>query len=216
MNRRMTTRIADDMREGFSKLRVDIGHYTEPETDVDQARRILPNHAPKMVLARSQLLLDTLLNYLMEDAEEAMADAPTEVQIEFYNLDLRGRVKKAFSLDPGLMKLSFDPRLIAGGVAAGATATAGGFITMLFLFGLISRIAGGMATLVATALAFKFAHDCRAATDWTRERLKKDVDGYLTLSEQQTSSWLVNVEEFFVAEFKKFRDGEGHPNGGPA
>ena len=216
MNRRMTARIADDVRQEFGKLRTDLGHYTEPETDVDQARRILPEHAPTMVLARSQLLLDTLLNYLMGDAEEALVDAPTGVQIEFYDLDLRDRVKKNFTLDPGLLKLSFDPRLIAGGVAAGAAATAGGLSTALFLCGLISRIVGGVATLAATAIAFKLAYDCRPAADWTRERLKKDVDGYVTLSEQQASSWLASVEEFFVAEFKRFRDGEGRPNGGAA
>ena len=216
MNRRMTARIADDLREEFGKLRVDLGHYTEPETDVGQARRILPEHAPKMVLARSQLLLDTLLNYLMKDAAESLADAPRGVLIEFYGLDLRDRVKKTFTLDPGLLKLSFDPRLIAGGVAAGATATAGGLTTALFLCGLISRIVGGVATLAATALAFKLAYDCRPAADWTRERLKKDVDGYVTLSEQQASSWLSSVEEFFVAEFKRFQDGEGRADGGAA
>lgn len=213
MNRRMTVRIADDVREEFRKLHMDLGHYTEPEADVDQAHRILLKHAPQMVLARSQLLLDTLLNYLMEDAEEALADAPTAVKNEFYDLDLRGRVKKTFSLEPGSLKFSFDPRLIAGGVAAGATATAGGLATTLFLFGLISRIAGGVATLVATALAFKLAYDCRAAADWTREGLKKDVDGYVTLSEQQVSSWLASVEEFFVAEFEKFRDVEVRTDG---
>ena len=216
MNRRMTARIADDMREEFGKLRVELGHYTEPEADVDQARRILPEHAPTMVLARTQLLLDTLLNYLMEDAEAALADASTEIQIEFYDIDLRGRVKKSFALDPESLKLSFDPRLIAGGIAAGAAATAGSLATALFLFGLISRIAGGVATLVATALAFKIAYDCRPAADWTRKRLEKDVDEYITLSEQQVSSWLASVEEFFVVEFKKFRDGEGRLDGGMA
>ena len=216
MNRRMTARIADDVREEFGKLRVELGHYTEPEADVDQARRILPEHAPTMVLARTQLLLDTLLNYLMEDAEAALADASTEIQIEFYDIDLRGRIKKSFALDPESLNLSFDPRLIAGGIAAGAAATAGSLATALFLFGLISRIAGGVATLVATALAFKIAYDCRSAADWTRKRLEKDVDEYVTLSEQQVSSWLASVEEFFVVEFKKFRDGEGRLDGGMA
>ena len=207
MNRRMTARIADDMREEFRKLRSELGHYMEPEADVGQARRILPTHAPTMVLARAQLLLDTLLNYLMEDAEEALTDAPTGVQVKFYELDLRKSVRKTFA--PESLELSLDARLVAGGVAAGATAMAGGLATTLFLFGLISRIAGGAVTLIATALAFKLAYDCRVATDWTRERLKKDVDGYVIRAEQQTSSWLASVEEFFVTEFGKFRDDEG-------
>lgn len=209
MNRRMTARIADDVREEFGKLRLELGHYMEPEADVGQARRILPTHAPTMVLARAQLLLDTLLNYLMEDAEEALTDAPAGVQIKFYELDLRKSVRNTFASRPESLELSLDARLVAGGVAAGATAVVGGLATTLFPFGLIPRIAGGAATLIATALAFKLGYDCRVAADWTRERLKKDVDGYMTLAEQRTSSWLASVEEFFVAEFRKFRDDEG-------
>ena len=206
MNQRMTARIADDIRDEFGKLRVELGHYTKPEADVEQARRLLAEHVPTTALARAQLLLDTLLNYLMEDAAEALADAPTAVKNEFYALDLRSRVKKSFTLEPESLELSFDQRLLYGGVAAGATATAGGLSTALFLCGLVSRIIGGVATLVASALAFKLAY--AAATDTARKRLQDDVEGYVTLSEKQTSSWLASVEEFFVAEFEKFRNGE--------
>lgn len=214
MNRGMTARISGDIREEFGKLRVELGHYTKPDAAVDQARRLLAEHVPTTALARAQLLLDTLLNYLMEDAAEALADAPTAVKNEFYALDLRGRVKKSFTLEPESLELSFDQRLIYGGVAAGATATAGGLATTLLLCGLVSRIIGGVATLVVSALAFKLAY--AAATDTARKQLQDDVEGYVTLSEQQVSSWLASVEEFFVAEFKKFQDDEGRPDVGIA
>ena len=158
-----------------------------------------------MVVAKTQLLLDTLLNYLMEDAIAALADAPTAVKNEFYDLDLRSRIKESFSLEPESLKFSFDPRVIAGGVATGVTAATGGLMTALLLSGLLPRLLGGAATLVASAVAFRIAHT--ATTGTALQRLRNEVDDYVTQSEQQVSSWLANIEDFFVSAFKEFQDG---------
>ena len=168
MNPRATARIVADTREQFAELREKLNFYFEPNADVDQVRLLLVEHVPTMVVGKTQLLLDTLLNYLMEDAEEALSDASTTAKNEFYNLDLRNRVKKSFTLEPGSLEFSFDPRLIAGGVAAGTTAVAGGLITALFLSELIFRIAGGAAALVASAVAFKIAHTAMTDTALNR------------------------------------------------
>ena len=205
MNRRTGVRIGADIREEFDELREKLNRHLEPDADVDQARRMLVEHTPVMVVAKTQLLLDTLLNYLMEDATEALTDAPTTVKNAFYDLDLRASIRKSFSLKPELLELSFDPRIIVGGVAAGSTATAGGLMTALFLSGLIFRIVGGVATLVASAIAFQIAHT--ATTGTALQRLRNDLDEYLTHSEQQVSSWLTNIEEYFVSAFKEFQDG---------
>ncbi len=205
MNRRARERIKTDIHEEFDEMREKLNRHIEPDMDVDQARRILIEHAPAMVVAKTQLLLDTLLNYLMEDATETLTDAPTTVKNAFYDLDLRTCIKKSFSLKPELLELSFDSRIIAGGVAAGSTATAGGLMTALFLSGLIFRIVGGVATLVASAIAFQIAHT--ATTGTALQRLRNDLDEYLTNSEQQVSSWLTNVEEYFFSAFKEFQDG---------
>ena len=161
MNRRATARIVADTREEFAELREKLSFYIEPNADVNQVRRLLVEHAPTMVAAKTQLLLDTLLNYLMKDATEALTDAPTTVKNEFYNLDLRSCVKKSFTMEPESLEFSFDPRVIVGGVVASATVATGGLITALFLSELISRIVGGVATLVASAVAFRIAHTCR-------------------------------------------------------
>ena len=211
MNRRATARIATDIREEFAELHEKLSRHLDPNADVDQVRLILVEHAPSMVVAKTQLLLDTLLNYLMEDATEALTDAPTTVKNEFYDLDLRSRVKKSFTLEPESLEFSFDPRVIAGRVAASATAAAGGLITALFLSELISRIVGGVATLVASAVAFRIAHTATTGTAF--QRLQEDMDDYLTHSEQQVSSWLVDIEEYFVSAFKEFQDGQGRSSG---
>lgn len=212
MNRRTRKRIVADIREEFDEIREKLSRHLEPNADVDQARGILVEHAPAMVVAKTQLLLDTLLNYLMENATETLTDAPTTVKNAFYDLDLRTCIKKSFSLKPELLELSFDSRIIAGGVAAGSTATAGGLMTALFLSGLIFRIVGGVATLVASAIAFQIAHT--ATTGTALQRLRDDLGEYLTDSEQQVSSWLTDVEEYFVSDFKKFQDEAERSNKG--
>ena len=205
MNRRATARIVADTREEFAELREKLSFYIEPNADVNQVRRLLVEHAPTMVVAKTQLLLDTLLNYLMKDATEALTDAPTTVKNEFYNLDLRSCVKKSFTMEPESLEFSFDPRVIVGGVVASATVATGGLITALFLSELISRIVGGVATLVASAVAFRIAHT--ATTGTALQRLQKDMNDYLDHSEQQVSSWLESIEKYFVEAFKEFQDG---------
>ena len=95
MNRRAAAQITADTREEFDELREDLSRHLEADTDVDQERRQLVDHVRTMVVAKTQLLLDTLLNYLMEDAIAALADAPTAVKNDFYDLDLRSRVKQS-------------------------------------------------------------------------------------------------------------------------
>ncbi len=214
MNRRAAKRITADTREEFDELRKDLSHHFGADADVDQERRQLVDHVRTMVVAKTQLLLDTLLNYLMEDAIAALADAPTAVKNEFYDLDLRSRVKESFPLEPESLEFSFDPRVIVGGIAAGATAAAGGLMTALLLSGLIPRLVGGVATLVASAVAFRIAHT--STTGIALQRLRNDVDAYVTQSEQQVSSWLAGVEDYFVAVFKEFQNDETRAEGGTA
>ena len=214
MNRQAVTRITADVREEFAELRERLSRHLDPDADVDQARRMLADHVQTMVVARAQLLLDTLLNYLMEDATEALTDAPTAVKNAFYDLDLQARIKESFSLEPESLKFSHDPRVVAGGVAASATAAAGGLMTALLLSGLIPRLVGGAASLVVSAVAFRIAHT--ATTGTALQRLRNEVDDYVTQSEQQVSSWLANVEDFFVSTFKEFQDGGGRAKEGTA
>ena len=115
MKRWVAARIAEDAREEFGELRTELNRHLEPEADVDQTRNLLAERVPARVVARTQLLLDTLLNYLMEEAIGALTDSPTAVKNEFYDLDLRRRIEQSFTLEPESLEFSFDPRKIAGG-----------------------------------------------------------------------------------------------------
>ncbi len=210
MNHQATERIAADIHREFKELHKDLSGYLESDADLDQERCHLKKHVPARIDARAQLLLDTLLNYLMEDAIAELADAPTAAKNAFYDLDLRSRVKESLSLEPESLEFSADPRVIVGGIAAGLTATTGGFMTALLLRGLIPRLVGGAATLVAAAVAFRIAHTATSGT--ALQRLRNEVDDYVTQSEQQVTAWLANVEDFFVSAFREFQDDGGWAN----
>lgn len=211
MNRRAAMQITADTREEFAELCEQLSRHIDPDSDVDQTQRMLADHVPAVVVERAQLLLDTLLNYLMEDAIEALTDAPTTIKNEFYDLDLRSRVKQSFTLEPEPLEFSHDPRVIAGGVATGVTAATGGLMTALLLSGLIPRLVGGVATLVASAVAFRIAHT--ATTGIALQRLRNDVDAYVTQSKHHVSSWLADAEDFFVSAFEEFQEDKTRAEG---
>ena len=208
---RAMSAIKEHIGEEFKKLRMELGDYIDPNADVGDVRQMLTEDAPISVVARANLLLDTLLNYLMKDAIEALADASPAIKNEFYDLDLRQQVKKAFIIELGSPKISFDPRVLVGSVAAGVLAMAGILATALLPWGLLGRIVGSLATVGASAVAFKRGFGCKPAATWARERLTEDLDKYLILAEQRVTSWLVGVENFFGEEFGAFlerTDGE--------
>lgn len=202
MNRRAAKQIALNIRDEFAGIRKDAGRHLDPEVTVDHARELLAQHVPALVIGRAQVLLDSLLSYLMEDAIEALSNAPTDVKNDFYAQDLRARLKGSYSLEPQTLQFSFDPRVVAGGVAAGGTLVAGGLIVGLVLAGVLSRIIAGLATLVASAVAYRFAHS--AGTASARRAIESDLSAYLAQSEAQVSEWLEGVERSFVEAFDKF------------
>ena len=202
MNANANMKIAESIRDEFASIRKDVQRHLAPDVTIDHARALLAQHVPELVVGRAQLLLDSLLSYLMEDAVGSLADAPTEVKNEFYAQDLRTRVKGSFSLDPKTLTYSFDRRLVYGGVAAGGVLVAGGVAVVLFLPTVVPPVLIGLGSIVASAVAFRVAYS--AGTDSARRKLESDVDGYLEQAEAQMKEWLAGVERAFAEGFDKF------------
>jgi len=202
MKRRAAKQIAADIRDEFAAIRKDVRRHLAPEITVDHARELLAQHVPALVVGRAQVLLDSLLSYLMEDAIEALSSAPTDIKNDFYARDLRTRLKGSYSLEPETLQFSFDPRVVAGSVAAGSTLVAGGLIAGLALAGVLSRIIAGLATLVASAIAYRLAHS--AATARARRALESDLLAYLDHAKTQVSEWLEGVDRAFGEAFDQF------------
>ena len=91
---------------------------------------------------------------------------------------------------------------MAGGLAAAGTLAAGGLVVGLLLGGMLSRLAGGLATLVASAVAFRVAYSATMGS--ARRQLEANVFDYLARSEEQVSVWLKSVEKSFIEAVDEF------------
>jgi hypothetical protein len=202
MNANATTKISENIRQEFAGIRRDVQLHLAPGVTIDHARVLLAQHVPELVVGRAQLLLDSLLNYLMEDATAVLDDQPTEVKNDFYAKDLRVLIKGRFSLNPQALMFSFDRRLVHGGVAAGGVLVAGGVALVLFQPTVLSRLLIGLGTLVGSAAAFRTAYS--SGTGSARRQLEADVTTYLEQSEAQVREWLSGVERAFADAFDKF------------
>lgn len=210
MNRNATCRIASDTRECFDAIRQELDGRLQRELSVDEARQLVVSNAPAMVAGRARLLFDTLLNYLMKDAMESLAEVPTSVRNDFFALDLRARINgEMSSFDSSPLRLSPDARVVSGGLSAVGFALAGGLVTFMVLSDTTSPIAGGVVTLIGSFGTFRLAHG--AASGMSRRRMEKDMHEYVTRAEQDVTSWLEDVEKRFDSEFNQFRAAAAGP-----
>jgi hypothetical protein len=213
MIRQATKGIASDITEEFATILEELEPHLAFETTIDHAKILLAQRAPTTVLARSQVLLDTLLGYLMQDALGMLQHASPEVKNAFHALDLRKQIKSTYALEPGKLQLSFDIRLVSASAAAGGTLAAGGLVTAFLIGGAVPRILAGLGTLVASAFAFRLAH--AASGPAARRRLKSDLVTFLSEAEAQVEAWLSDVEKAFVLAFRRFSAEHAIPQSEP-
>lgn len=211
------------INDEFQKIWGNLQIHLKEDIDIGIKKRFLSSHVPKEVMHASEILLDTVINALMDEASLKLKDTPIDLQNRFYDYNLRERVEKwssqvhnKLSLEPEYVKYSKDPQLVEGLIAAGATffvASASIFATAS-MHGLVSIpptivevIVSGMVTLILSALAFKFAYD--KAKPKAISAMTKDIELYLENSKKQVIDWLEKVILKFNEEFKSFCDENG-------
>lgn len=196
--------IQSDIREEFAAIRKDVARHTDSGVTVDHARELLSEHVPSLILNRSQLLLDTLLGYMMDEARTKLANVPSEAKKSFYDLELRTRIKDSFLLKPDSLEFSVDRRLVYGAVGAGGVLLVGGSATVFSVPTIIPPVFLGMGTLVAGAVAFKLLYSSKSAANCSMKTIKNDVEQYLEDSEKQVQEWLTEAQKAFSLELDRF------------
>lgn len=208
MDTSISQKIQQDVKEEFNLLRKNAQTFYRPNYDFSSMKSSLGELVPKMVLEKGNILLDTLLNYLMDDARNILKPASTDLKNTFYGVDFRKKMKESFTISVENIGYSFDPRYLYGGVFAGGTLLAGGAFTTctaIFSFipgGVIVTVISGIVTLVLSAIAFKVAFDKSAPK--ARKQLEEDIEKYVFQSEQKVFHWLKDIIEAFEIEFTKF------------
>jgi len=206
--------VAADVTDEFMKLKEALQMYLNNGFDVSQTKEFLQTHIPNEVTYRAEILLDTLLNYLMEDARKQIANTEVDVQNAFFDADFRKRIYEwtrqlgnKLALDPDVVKYESDPRLRQGLITSGVTFVIGTGIAVALVPTVLGTIAAGLVTIILSAVAFKVAFD--KANPKSRETVRADVDHYLGESEKQVLAWLLEVEASFNEAFMEFCSANG-------
>lgn len=223
----ITDKINKDITEEFVNLKEALKIHLKSDFDVSQTKQFLQAHVPKEIVYKSEILLDTLLNYLMEDARERIKTADVKLQNAFFDADLRKRVHEwarqvnnKFALEPDIVRYTSDPRLMNGLIASGITFVVGTGITRVVGTGItltltpsfVGAIVSGIVTILLSALVFKITYD--KASPKAREIIKLDIDQHLQQSQKQVMEWLKTVETAFKTDFHAFCSTNGFTEGG--
>lgn len=207
-------KIKFDVTDEFSKIKESLLTHLNGDFNVSETKQFLQTHVPKEIIYKSEVLLDTLLNYLMVDARKKIESGDVKLQNAFFDADFRKRIhewsiqlENKLSLEPDVVKYTSDPRLTQGLIASGITFVIGTSITFALATSIVGTIAAGIVTVLLSAFAFKFAFD--KASPKAREITKLDIDKYLKESQTQVFEWLSKVEKNFNDNFHKFCSDNG-------
>jgi hypothetical protein len=202
-------KIKKDVASKFANLKEALQIHLKPRFDVSQTKRFLQTHIPKEIVYESEILLDTLLNYLMEDARERIKSADVKLQNAFFDADFRKRVhewakklENKLTLEPNIVKYTSDPRLKQGLISSNITFVVGTGIAVALAPSVVRSIVAGIVTILLSAFAFKFAYD--KAAPKARETIRMDTERYLTALQRQVVKWLEKVGAAFENDFSDF------------
>jgi len=210
------SQFTDDINDEFLKIRNNLQMHSDDDNGVQRKKMFLSSHVPKEVTLSSEILLDTVINTLMDEARSELNSASAELQNKFYDYAFREKVKEwavqienKLSLEPEYVKYSSDPQLVHGLVAAGVTFITGAAITGIAFMPtmVIGAIVSGIVTLILSAVAFKFAYD--KAEPKAISKMIEDIEAYLESSKTQVLEWLGKVILSFDNEFKSFCSNNG-------
>ena len=211
MKNMILKRIEEDCREEFISIRSDISYLLRPNYNVEAKKDLLKTHLPGFVISRSELLLDTVINYMIEESLSKLQKEDIRLQNKFFEQNFRQRTRdwakmaeNEFLLHPSYIEYSKDPRWVHGFVAGGIVFIAGSALSVILSeqLGLMGTILLGIVTLIASGFAFRTAF-ANAETK-AREMMQQDIERYLNDSEKYMIDWLSKVVDTFGADFASF------------
>lgn len=205
----ISKKIKSDISIEFINLKESLQIHLDSGFDISQTKRFLQTHIPKEVFYKSEVLLDTLLNYLMADARERIKTADVKLQNAFFDADFRkslhewvGQLKNQLVLKPDVVLYTFDPRIRQGMIASGVAFIIGTGVALTVTSGVVGTIVAGIITIILSAFSFKAAYN--NASSKARDAVKADIGQYLDMSQTQVFEWLVKVEATFEKDFHTF------------
>ena len=209
-------KISLDIKEEFNKIRKAIQLKMKDDFEITSTKNFIQSFVPSEIITRSQVLLDTLLNYLMDFAVTEFKYMDVELRNDFFAQNLEQKIKdwvkqteNQLELMAPKVEFSTDPRWEQGAIT-GVTAFVFGTAATVFVFDptkVVSAIITGLLTIIGSSYLFKKGFE--KAEPQARPLIKSDIDKFINNSEKQVSEWLKTVTYVFSKEFDNFCDSRG-------
>ncbi|RMF57811.1 MAG: hypothetical protein D6748_10330 [Calditrichaeota bacterium] len=220
--------IRQQVWDELAKVRKRLEMYLEPNGNIKRQRKFITEYMTTEICHKIEIVLDSLINSLMKEAQKIIDKAEVKLQNKFYQANFRRQIRDlALGMDKRLkpedvhIKYSPDPRVKQGiqkgivpftlgtvitgamGIKAKVVETVAGKTIVSFNpYLMAGAIAVGVGTIAISGFIFKKAYD--EATPVAFEQMLEDLDRYLESTQRQIEEWLKLVIEVFSRDFNKF------------
>lgn len=202
---RTRVEISKDVEQIFEEIKSEVhsNYFLSKNSDLVRTQNLIRKYVPRMVTDRNSLLVDTVLNYLTEDARKVLTGAESRLINDFYeeNQSWKKMLTSEFQNVMYEDKVTFspDPRI---------TYSAGTGFTVFVLSGLLSKAVLSVDPLTlplslllgvgASALTYK------QTTPLVMDKTEEDVAEYLKQARNRTIQAMQKVIKMYEGELETF------------
>lgn len=204
-----THKIHSIVDDAFTELQGDVKrrYKLNDNYDLDDARKRIADALPGMIASRTDALLDTLRNLLLDDAATYLKKAPIDTRNNFYKQGFKEMIEKLFQFNPDNLIYSHDPRVMSSCVAGGSILLTGGLIAFFVFSGLWPKIIAGIVTLALSGTATGITY--KKMLPKAREQFEKDIELFLNAIKKKLIEEFDRLTNKFFSEFEMFCKNEG-------
>ncbi|QER42269.1 hypothetical protein F1847_05760 [Thermodesulfobacterium sp. TA1] len=198
-----------DLDKEMDLIKNELFYFLDKDLDMFFLKEFIKHYPVKLLRERSEVLLDTVLNYLMKEVLESIRKQTSDIQYAFARENLREKVKnwaltKENRYNPDILRLKEEETFVEKTitVAPGVAVSAGGLIAVASVpETLILKAIPAVSTLAGPIYIFKKIKEKnrRLKNIW-----KKEINNYLEKSKKEIKVWLKKVIEKFEKELGEF------------
>jgi hypothetical protein len=198
-------KILQDLDYQLAVVKSEVNFFIDKDLNLYFLREFIKSYTPKLLKKNAEVLLDTLLNYLMSALSEVIRDKNISVKQNVVQANIRERIR-AWALDknnafnPTKFMLKEDEEILERlkEVAPGLLVAIGGAASAVIVSdNILTKLVPGLSTLVGSAYVIK---QVRERVQRVKRIWKKNVDNYLDINKKLLHSWLKSVIEKFQKE----------------
>lgn len=203
-------KLDEDISKEIELMKNEIYFILDKDLDLYFLKEFIKYYPRKLLKEKAEVLLDTLLNYLMKEALEEIKIMHLDHQYEFFKENLREKIKnKALSengsFKPHPLKIKEEEGLLDKTLTAapGIAVSAGGIIATVAIPETIPlKAIPAVSTLVGPVYIIK---KLKEKSRRLKKIWKKQINSYLKASKIDLKKWLLSIEDNFLKDWETFR-----------